>query len=117
MKNILSPDTLNTGTPGIIYDAEPHIHHISTPEQMVSQLDILYKSGYSGSIIIEENALPKSAQAYRELIIHMIAWQESMGHPFTFYMHADGALAELPELPELHKLMDECEMEFITAHA
>jgi hypothetical protein len=82
-----------------------HISHVSSPEQLIMQLDKLQKTSYTGPVIIDDECIPQSNGALREFLIHIIAWQESMGHPFTFYARA---VKKFINLQDLRCMMNDC---------
>jgi radical SAM superfamily enzyme YgiQ (UPF0313 family) len=72
-----------------------------TPDQVLSELDTLYRLGWSGDVMfVDDNFIGHKGKA-RELLVELIAWQASRGFPFAFNTQASVNLAQEPELMEL----------------
>jgi radical SAM superfamily enzyme YgiQ (UPF0313 family) len=80
-----------------------------TPQQVLAELDSLYRLGYRGSIFFVDDNLIGNKKEFRLFLPLLIAWQKEHGHPFEL---STQATINLGDDPELLKLM--AEANFIT---
>lgn len=70
-------------------------------EQIVAEVDSLYKAGWRGSVfIVDDNFIGNTAKV-KAMLPELIAWQKRMNYPFTFLTEASTDLAQDIELLEL----------------
>ncbi len=70
-------------------------------EQIITELQLLYELGWRRNIFFVDDNLIGSPGRAKELIRHVIEWQEAHGRPFEFYTQASVNLASDPELIDL----------------
>jgi len=64
------------------------------PEQFIREMDLLYETGYRGSLFIVDDNFIGNKKKVRELLDHIIEWQKSRNYPFSLYTEASINLAE-----------------------
>ncbi len=70
-------------------------------EQMIKELEALYKRGWKGPIfIVDDNFIGNKREA-KGLLKEIIRWQDRNGRPFTFFTEASVDLADDEELMKL----------------
>ncbi len=72
-----------------------------TPEQMLTEFDLLYARGFSGSLFIVDDNFIGNKKHTRELLRRIIPWQKKHGYPFVLYTEASINLAEDDEMIDL----------------
>lgn len=72
-----------------------------TPEQMLTEFDLLYARGFSGSLFIVDDNFIGNKKHTRELLRRIIPWQKKHGYPFILYTEASINLAEDDEMIDL----------------
>lgn len=73
-----------------------------TKEQMVAELETLYKSGWKGSIFfVDDNFIGNKRKLKEEILPTIIQWAEGRKHPFRFFTEASIDLADDEELMQL----------------
>ncbi len=77
-----------------------------TPEQIVAELETLYRLGYRGHVdFVDDNFIGSRGKA-RENLRAVKAWSESRGSPFFFSTEASVNLADNEDLLELMRDLD-----------
>ncbi len=71
-----------------------------TPEQVIVELEALRAHHLEVAFIVDDNFVANRA-AIKDLLRHVVAWQETRGYPMIFVAEASLDLAEDPELMEL----------------
>jgi radical SAM superfamily enzyme YgiQ (UPF0313 family) len=77
-----------------------------TPDQVVAELDGLYRRGYRGRVDFVDDNFIGNKKAAKLLLHRMISWSEERGRPFYFSTEATITLASDPELLELMRRAD-----------
>ncbi len=72
-----------------------------SPEQMIDELEALYSRKWSGSVFIVDDNFIGNKHRVKNVLEHIIQWQERRGWKFSFYTEASVDLAEDKELMEL----------------
>src|SRR5262245_14858375 len=81
-----------------LYGRNPRL---KTPQQVTAELDKLLACGAWGSIYFVDDNLIANRRALRELLPHLIEWQQRNGYALTFTCEATLNIAKRPELLEL----------------
>ncbi|MCP5060154.1 MAG: B12-binding domain-containing radical SAM protein [bacterium] len=69
-----------------------------SPEQMVVELEAVYRTGWRGSLfLVDDNFIGNKRNAL-QLLEAVKKWQEAHGYPFSFMTEASVNLAKIPEL-------------------
>ena len=68
------------------------------PEQFIREMDLLYETGYRGSLFIVDDNFIGNKKKVRELLDHIIEWQKSRNYPFSLYTEASINLAQDEDL-------------------
>jgi radical SAM superfamily enzyme YgiQ (UPF0313 family) len=72
------------------------------PQQMVDELDALYRHGWRGSLfVVDDNFIGNKKKLKAETLPTMIAWSKKHRYPFTFFTETSIDLADDEELMEL----------------
>jgi len=72
-----------------------------TPDQFINEMNILYATGYRGSLfIVDDNFIGNKSKA-RELLEHIAAWQKERSYPFNLFTEASINLAQDEALIDL----------------
>jgi radical SAM superfamily enzyme YgiQ (UPF0313 family) len=71
---------------------------VKTVEQMLRELETLYRSGYRGHVDFVDDNFIGNKKAVKTFLPHLIAWQRAHGHPFAFSTEASINLADDDEL-------------------
>ncbi|HDL90401.1 MAG TPA: B12-binding domain-containing radical SAM protein [Thermodesulforhabdus norvegica] len=72
-----------------------------TNEQMIKELEALYKRGWRGAVFIVDDNFIGNKGKVKKLLVEVIKWQEEKGYPFTFFTEASVDLADDDKLLEL----------------
>ncbi|MEJ5347183.1 MAG: B12-binding domain-containing radical SAM protein [Desulfosoma sp.] len=72
-----------------------------SPEQMIDELEALYSRKWRGSVFIVDDNFIGNKHRVKNVLEHIIRWQERRGWKFSFYTEASVDLAEDMELMEL----------------
>ncbi len=72
-----------------------------TDEQMLAELDALYRRGWRGRIFIVDDNFIGNKKKVKTLLPKIIAWQNSTGRRMSFFTEASVDLAEDDELMDL----------------
>ena len=73
-----------------------------TKEQIVAELDAIYKLGWHGSIFfVDDNFIGNKRKLKSEILPTLIQWMEEKKHPFTFFTEVSINLADDEELLQL----------------
>ena len=79
-----------------------HKPRTKTREQLLSEMEALYKEGYRGSVfLVDDNLIGNRAKLKKEILPALINWQEAKGRPFTFLTQACISLADDEHLMNL----------------
>jgi radical SAM superfamily enzyme YgiQ (UPF0313 family) len=73
---------------------------IKTSAQVIAELDAIRKTGMQIVFIVDDNLIGNK-KAIKEVLKDVVAWQERLGYPLTFFTEASIDLADDPELMEL----------------
>src|SRR4029077_13942541 len=77
------------------------IPRVKTPDQVVAELEILYRTGSRGKVdFVDDNFIGNTKRA-REILTRIIVWSEERGWPFFFSTEATITLAGDPALLDL----------------
>ncbi len=64
-----------------------------TPQQVISELNFLYKMGCRGAVMFVDDNLIGNKKNLKELLPVLIKWQEERNYPFNFFTEASIELA------------------------
>ena len=78
-----------------IFGSKPRI---KTPDQMVVELNAIYRLGYKGPIYVVDDNFIGNISSVKRLLPIVEDWQRTRGHPFQFYTAANIDLASDPQL-------------------
>lgn len=81
-----------------LYGRNPRV---KSPEQMIGELDALYRAGYRGHVDFVDDNFIGNKRAVKRFLPYLIAWQEERDYPFMFSTEASVNLADDDELLEL----------------
>lgn len=65
-----------------------------TVEQLLGELESLYRLGYRGHVDFVDDNLIGNKKAVKQFLPHLCAWQKAHGYPFTFSTQASINLAD-----------------------
>ena len=71
-----------------------------TPEQVIAELDDMRKAGFYLAMLVDDNFIGNKKKA-KELLEHIIVWQEKHGYPLRLNTEASINLADDPKLLDL----------------
>jgi radical SAM superfamily enzyme YgiQ (UPF0313 family) len=71
---------------------------VKTVEQILGELEALYRRGYRGHVDFVDDNFIGNKKAVKSLLPHLIAWQQERGYPFEFSTEASVNLADDDEL-------------------
>jgi hopanoid C-2 methylase len=74
------------------------VPRMKRPEQIIAELDKLRACGLSSSVYFVDDNFIANRRAVRELIPHLIAWQERHAFPFSFAFEATLNIAKYDDL-------------------
>lgn len=77
------------------------VPRLKSPEQVVSELDAIYKTGFRGAVFVVDDNFIGNKRAVTEILLKVLGWQEKMGFPFTLTTEASINLADNEELMKL----------------
>jgi hypothetical protein len=77
---------------------------VKTPEQVIDELEAIYRSGYKGTLFFVDDNFIGNKPAVKRLLPILGDWQRKRGHPFELYTEASVDLATDPQL--LHGMVD-----------
>lgn len=69
-----------------------------TTEQMLNEIESLYRAGYRGHLDFVDDNFIGNKKAVKAFLPHLIAWQKSRGYPFGFSTEASVNLADDDDL-------------------
>jgi radical SAM superfamily enzyme YgiQ (UPF0313 family) len=81
----------------VIYGRRPRL---KTPEQVICELDTMREAGFFSAMIVDDNFIGNKKKA-KELLRHLVKWQEKHGYPLRLSTEASINLADDEELLEL----------------
>ena len=81
-----------------LYGRNPRIKH---PEQVVAELDQMLEAGIRGAIYFVDDNFVANPAATRELLPHLIRWQQRTGYRIRFSCEATLNLAQMPDLLQM----------------
>ncbi len=58
------------------------------PEQFISEMECVYKTGYSGALFIVDDNFFGNQQKAKNLLAKIAEWQKTHNYPFTFFTEA-----------------------------
>jgi radical SAM superfamily enzyme YgiQ (UPF0313 family) len=70
------------------------VPRVKTPEQMLAELDALYRLGYRGPLDFVDDNFIGNKKAVKAFLPHLIAWQKAHGYPFLLLTEASINLAD-----------------------
>ncbi len=70
------------------------VPRVKTTEQMLAELDALYRNGYRGGLDFVDDNFIGNKKAVKAFLPHLIAWQKARGYPFTFSTEASINLSD-----------------------
>ncbi len=65
-----------------------------TPDQFINEINVLYKTGYRGSLFIVDDNFIGNKKKARELLEHIAAWQKERNYPYSLFTEASINLAQ-----------------------
>ena len=74
---------------------------MKTPEQVLRELDAMLAHGNPGAVYFVDDNFVGDRRAARELLPHLITWQQQNGYPVQFACEATLNLAQSPKLLEM----------------
>jgi radical SAM superfamily enzyme YgiQ (UPF0313 family) len=75
---------------------------IKTPEQVILELDTIYRTGFKGSVFfVDDNFIGNRHVLKKELLPQIIQWSRAHRNPYSFTTEASINLSDDPELMEL----------------
>jgi radical SAM superfamily enzyme YgiQ (UPF0313 family) len=74
-----------------LYGRNPRV---KTTEQMLAELETLYRLGYRGPLDFVDDNFIGNKKAVKAFLPHLIAWQKSRGYPFQFSTEASINVAD-----------------------
>ena len=80
-----------------LYGRNPRV---KSPEQVLHELDALYRLGWRGSIFVVDDNFIGNRREAAKLLPEIARWQDAHHHPFELYTEASVDLAALPALVE-----------------
>ncbi|MGH6959543.1 MAG: B12-binding domain-containing radical SAM protein, partial [Dongiaceae bacterium] len=75
-----------------------HNPRLKTPEQVCRELDSIVANGVRAAVYFVDDNFVGNKKAARELLPHLIRWQERNGHPLRFACEATMNMAQMPDL-------------------
>jgi hopanoid C-2 methylase len=78
-----------------LYGRQPRLKR---PAQILTELDAMLKAGISGSIYFVDDNFIANKRAARELLPHLIDWQQRRGFPVQFSCEATLNIAQCPDI-------------------
>ena len=70
------------------------VPRVKTVEQILAELETLYRLGYRGHLDFVDDNFIGNKKAVKNLLPHVIAWQKERGYPFEFSTEASINLAD-----------------------
>jgi radical SAM superfamily enzyme YgiQ (UPF0313 family) len=70
------------------------VPRVKTAEQMLTELETLYDSGYRGHLDFVDDNFIGNKKAVKAFLPHLIAWQKDRGYPFEFSTEASINIAD-----------------------
>jgi radical SAM superfamily enzyme YgiQ (UPF0313 family) len=70
------------------------VPRVKTVEQILAELDTLYRVGYRGYVDVVDDNFIGNKKAVKNLLPHLIAWQQEHGYPYKFGTEASINLAD-----------------------
>ncbi len=84
-----------------IVNLNGRVPRVKSPDQMVTELDLLYRMGWRGRVfIVDDNFIGNKVKA-KEMLRRIGPWHAAKKYPFTFYTEASVNLADDEELLNL----------------
>lgn len=83
-----------------LYGRKPRI---KTPDQMITELDALWRLGYRGHVDFVDDNLIGNKRVIKPLLVALAEWNEKRNYPFEFSTEASINLAEDDELLTMMK--------------
>jgi hopanoid C-2 methylase len=80
--------------PGL-YGRQPRY---KTPQQVTAELDAMLEAGIVGSVYFVDDNFIGNKKAARELVPHLVAWQQARGYPVQFSCEATLNIAGCPDI-------------------
>jgi radical SAM superfamily enzyme YgiQ (UPF0313 family) len=74
------------------------VPRLKTPEQIVGELDLLLKQGVNNAVYFVDDNFIANRRAVKELLPHLIAWQQRNGYAISFACEATLNIARTPDL-------------------
>jgi radical SAM superfamily enzyme YgiQ (UPF0313 family) len=85
-----------------------HVPRTKAPQQMLGELDALYRTGYRGPVTFVDDNLVGNRKELHRLLVVLKDWQQKHGYPFDFSGQATVNVADDPVLLSLM-----CEANFV----
>jgi radical SAM superfamily enzyme YgiQ (UPF0313 family) len=70
-------------------------------DQFIKELDLLYSKGWRGSVFIVDDNFIGNKTLIRNLLPHLIEWQQKRNYPFNFFTEASVNLAREDDMIEM----------------
>ena len=77
------------------------IPRTKNPEQLISELQVLYEAGWRGSIFIVDDNFIGNKVNVKQMLSHLIKWQKEHKYPFKFLTEASTNLADDNDLMQM----------------
>jgi radical SAM superfamily enzyme YgiQ (UPF0313 family) len=74
------------------------VPRLKTPEQITGELDKLLRQGVNNAVYFVDDNFIANRRAVKELLPHLIAWQQRNGYPISFACEATLNIARAPDL-------------------
>ena len=79
-----------------------HVPRTKEKEQMLTELDAIYETGWRGGVfIVDDNFIGNKKKLKAETLPAMVGWQEKRKHPFSFFTEVSINLADDAQLMQL----------------
>jgi radical SAM superfamily enzyme YgiQ (UPF0313 family) len=82
------------------------VPRFKNPDQVIAELEVLYRSGYRGQVDFVDDNFIGNKKAAKELLTRLIAWSKDHGWPFFFSTEATITLAGDPVMLDLMRRCD-----------
>lgn len=82
------------------------VPRFKTPDQVITELETLYKAGYRGPVDFVDDNFIGNKKAAKALLTRIIAWSEKRNWPFFFSTEATITLGADPEMLDLMRRCD-----------
>jgi radical SAM superfamily enzyme YgiQ (UPF0313 family) len=81
-----------------LYGRQPRL---KAPQQILAELDAMLDAGIAGSVYFVDDNFIGNKKAARELLPHLVGWQQQRGVPLQFSCEATLNIAQCPDILEM----------------